>query len=287
MKAALEVLSTKLGGLIHSQILSIILPGSVVLLQIWTLADYPQLPRRVAESSIPSAQVAGVILFLYVAYVVGFCARQFSFFVADGELNLLNRWRSRRRPESVLPFGTRRWGERFYCREAFQHNWRLLRATFGEDWVNRAVRDQPLGILAKDASRSDNSVDDGPPDYRELFHYCKFWLQSNRPGLGTVPMEVEFNLLLSVMMPLALLPLVVHKLSDSLLAVVLVGIASVLGIAVLIRRGNHLRHAEVFNVVRNVLFAHWYSWTALQNMNGVDSALSNAEGDQLPPEAAR
>lgn len=280
MKAALEVLSTKLGALVRSQVLSILLPGSVVLLEIWTLADYPQLPEPVTSSLIPYPNIVGIVLFIYLAYVAGFCARQLSFFVAEGGLATLAFW-SPTRPESGLPFKTRRWGERFYCGAAFDHNWNLLRATFGEAWIERIRTKHPFGLLKIDAGEPQGQSA-SESDYRELFHYCKYWLQSNRPQLDTVSMEVEFNLQLSVMLPVGLIPFVVLKETDGLLPVGLAALVSLAVIAVLVRRANHLRHAEVFNVLRNVLFAHWFSENVPPTPGSSESmSPGQRDGDEL------
>lgn len=256
MKAAIEVLSSKLGSLFRSQILSILLPGAVILLEVWLLAGYPQLPDPVTSSPIPYRNVIGVVLFLYLAYAVGFCARQLSFLVSESSPKKLAFWRNSH-TEGGLPFNTRRWGERFYCREAFKHNWTLLSATFGDAWVEKVRNKHPFGLLEVGTSDS-NAYSPEEVDFRELFHYCKYWLQGNHPSLTTVPMEVEFNLQLSVMVPLGLLPFVVLRVTGSLVAFGLASAVSIALTAVLVRRANHLRHAEVFNVLRNVLFAHWF-----------------------------
>lgn len=241
------------------------------MLEGWVLAGYPDLPDEVSSSPIPYRQAVGALLFLYLAYVVGFCARQLSFVLAEGGARRLVPWHSNS-SSGDLPFKTRPWGGRYYHRAAFNYNLNLLCATFGQEQVRDQLRDHPLQNVIDAEFGGAKPANAEGVDYREVFHYCKFWLQTNCPAMSTVPYEVEVNFQLSMLLPLAVLPFVLHRLSQSLLVLTAAVVGSALAIAVLCRRANHLRHAEAFNVLRNVLFASWFVQT--QVASGDDSVSS-------------
>jgi hypothetical protein len=267
MHLTLNNLITRVSHFVRNILVSILLPGFVVLAEVWSILHYPSLPSPVTK--IRYIWLVIVLVIAYLSYVIGYALRQVTFVLA--EFDLRHPFSSVRAIDTPLPYRTRRWGERYYRREAFECNYRLLRDSFGQDAVDRALKGHPLeavyqfptGGNAGTPTQQPASNTASSPDYREVFHYCKTWLLLNAPELGTERMELEFNAQFAAVPPLILLPGVVSVHSHSLVALLALEPVALTVAGLLYRRGNHMRHAEVFNVLRNLMFAKWLSETRI------------------------
>jgi hypothetical protein len=338
----MNLLAGALGGLIvqvdsfiRKDLFSVLLPGFVLILEIWIIIGQPSPPGFLGHGLVATAVI------IYLSYIVGFCARQFSFFVAEyiiepvtrrvdrwfderraavekmpkveSLLKRIPRWvegrvanrvagrldwlrediaqriaqvtakaaanratkhlarhvarrlarRAAKRPSRIYsaqrPYGTSRWGEAFYNQHVFLVNYNVLSSTFGKDHVDGALKAHPFGawLQGVELVAPDGTTPRSTADFHEVFHYCKIWLRTNATPLSTESMEIEFNLQLSIVPPLILTPIAMHSLTGDR-RLLLIGLAFALLFAfVMYRRGNHLRHAEAFNVLRNVAIAHW------------------------------
>jgi hypothetical protein len=249
LAGALGALILQVDSFIRKDLFSVLLPGFAIVLELWIILDQPSYSLPLLDNSLLS-----IAIIVYISYIVGFVARQFSFFIAEAIAARSIRPIQRPGIRKDIPYKTSPWGEGFYNREAFVHNYELLTRTFGKHPVMQA--------LGKHRSLRHLQVADAADvDYHELFHYCKIWLRVNAAALSTESMEIEFNLQLSIVPPVILLPFALRSLTGKgeLLWIGL-GVAALCAV-VMYRRGNHLRHAEVFNVLRNLAIAQWCSET--------------------------
>ncbi len=260
MVLALGELASEIGSFIRKDLLSVFLPGFVILVELWVIADYPR-----AVEGLPSNTWVEAIVVVYFSYVAGFCARQVTFLLAERKLMTLFRIHRSEDAKQGRPFGTLSWGDRFYNRDAFDHNYDLLAATFSKDLVDKILDKHPFASqIRTNGQRSARSPEEPEPaDYREIFHYCKLWLRANDPVLATDAMEIEFNLQLSIVIPLLLLPWALWRGIGGVLLPTSTAVVAVLCTMIMYRRGNHVRHAEVFDVLRNLLIASWCHDTRL------------------------
>jgi hypothetical protein len=179
------------------------------------------------------------------------------------------------------PYGTSRWGEAFYNQRVFLVNYLVLSDTFGKEQVDKALEEHPFAawLPEMELTTIDGTSPRSTADFHEVFHYCKIWLRTNATPLSTESMEIEFNLQLSIVPPLVLTPFALYSLMGGDGWQLFIGLAvAVLFAVVMYLRGNHLRHAEAFNVLRNVAIAHWSAGARATDKQGKDiQAVSVAE----------
>lgn len=248
---ALSALTTRITNFVRTTILSVLLPGFVILVEVWFLVGSSALPEEAKNNRVLAVVVVG-----YFAYITGFFGRELSFFLSEGLRHaIMDRWRRDKRARLDAPFGTRHWGGGFFNEAAFRQNYELLLNTFGSERVKTAMLRHPVGDVIIAESTKTNQ------DYREVFHYCKAWLRRNAPDLSTDNLEVEFNVNSSSMLPVLLAPFALWGLSGEALAAAVALPIAILVVIVLYQRGKHLRHAEVFDVMRNLLFDQWFRET--------------------------
>jgi hypothetical protein len=250
MTSTIATLGGRLTALLIKDFASVLLPGLVVIGEGWVIADYPSLPHEV-----PNDVIVLFPFLLLFAYVVGFTERQISFFAIERNL-----WRffAGGEVDRSAPYGEHRWGLKYYNRAAFQRNYEVLAATFGADTVRRTLATHPIGSLF--TLPDDGSASRPTADYHEVFHYCKNWLTQNAPRhLRTEDLEVQFNTQFAAIIPTLLAPAAILRLSGSL-GIFGVSLTAACIIAwTLYRRGEHLRHREVFDSLQNLLLTEWFS----------------------------
>lgn len=252
MTIELEALLARVTAFVRNTALSVFLPGLVLLLEVW-IATGHEVPKSAPEIN----TWLRLLVLVYAAYIVGFTARYVMFAIAEGRpvdfvVRHLHRTAWQHRPVSTRPFRMMRWGERFYTEAAFSENVRVLRNTYGDTAVDRLLTKHPL--LSNALTARESAPETQPPDYREVFHYCKTALGVTAPQLGTETMEIEFNTLFAIVPPSLAAPLAVWRLYGAVPCAITAAIA-LLNAAFLIRQGNEVRHSEVFAVLRNLLFA--------------------------------
>jgi hypothetical protein len=250
MTTALGALGSRLSTFVRQTLLSVVVPGLVLLFELWVVTGQQE------PEDLDVAHPLVVALVVYLGYTVGYAARYIAFRIADvlamAMLLFPNRSpRLTREPRPALPYGQTMWGRAFYRRRAFERNMALLRTTYGKAKVDEALALHPLEALRHD------QVVDGPA-LREVFHYCKTYLCLRAPSLSTETREVELNTHLGAVLPvLGLVPVAIAEYDlgpqEQVVAALLAGLIAL----VLVGRANYLRHTEVFDVVRNLLFARW------------------------------
>ena len=230
-------LTDKVGSRTSMILLSVLLPGFLIVSEV---SSYYYL-RTFGAHSNPLTDAANAIthnylfaLFLLffvlaVSFAAGFLSRAFAFWISD---SLLKRQR----------FGRTIDGIRF---------------KYGEEKVNGILEAYPIFLLTdKEEKLKDHSK------HRSDFYirnYCKLWLKTRVITLAIESIEVEINIFLSLVIPLAgiVLPYTGLYYANLISEQVWIPVASTVAAILMILKINDLRRYETEQALVHFLFAHW------------------------------
>jgi hypothetical protein len=245
-----EILKARFGTAARSQIASTIVPGTLLLLELWLLYYAPSAPLDKASNQTDGVNNYVLALAAVVgalgATLVGVVARAFAWRVYEPK-----------GPGTQLSPASRHWWSVRPERAPAQVSLERIEAGHGEAAV-AAVRQ-------------------ANPHVRELFErcdahslreYCKFWLRGNNPSLAIDDFEVEISFTVAAILPIGLLPVVVARFlgwpwsEDAVLSALVLGAAVLVGATLAwlaLRRATTRRVEEVHESVYRYFLAHWYA----------------------------
>jgi hypothetical protein len=171
-----------------------------------------------------------VVAILAVSITLGYVARDISFALSD--LWLRRAWPPARPLSKIFE---------------------QIKLLYGDEQVNAIVRKHSVFRLAYseiDVSRLARA----PDSY--VREYCKQWLRLNYPSLNTEGLEIEINMVIGLVLPLALAAAVFLVITKATLGIVL-AIASLLSAGFMMYRITWARNIETEQAIVNFLFAHW------------------------------
>jgi hypothetical protein len=128
-----------------------------------------------------------------------------------------------------------------------------IRRVYGDTKVDDVARRYPVFRLATGDVDS-TSLPRMPESY--VREFCKQWLRVNVPSLNTEGLEIEINLVMGLVMPVALASIVFLSFFGLRLAIPL-AVVSVAAATFLMYRINWARNIETEQSILNFLFAHW------------------------------
>jgi len=171
-----------------------------------------------------------VIFILAVSIALGYLARDISFAISDIWLR-------------------RNWPPARALSEIFEQ----IRMLYGNEQVDGIARKHAVFRLAYgelDVSRLARS----PESY--VREYCKQWLRLRAPTLNTEGLEIEINMVMGLVLPVALAAAVFPLMNKNVLGGAL-AIASLLAAIFMMYRITWARNIETEQAIVNFLFAHW------------------------------
>jgi hypothetical protein len=175
-------LFAKLGKYARLQLLGVLVPGIVILLEFWIpLASWiSELPPPTAVKALSTGElVIFVVLVLYVVYILGYVGREISWKTADAAARRLHLVRPRSTPSELA-------GE--------------IGDIYGDENVARALASHDALL---------KSLDHDDAFARNALEYAKTWLSTRHPELAVDSLEGEINLLVGTIVPILLAPLLV------------------------------------------------------------------------------
>jgi hypothetical protein len=237
-----SLLPTRLGGYGQRELTSVVIPGTLLLIEVWLLrfspgeakenGGYLQLASNQIEDTNDWILAAALFLAVLAAYTLGLLGRMSAWFAFD----LL-----RCKPIPVLDLSRRKrfpGGPEVRSRFEREH---------GTQEVERALEQHPALRYALRRT-----------DHDPFFQYAKLWLRHCRPQLAVEHHEAEINFLVAIQAPLFVAAFVVWRQVG--LFAFFVALASALLLAVvLISKALNRSRDESFDVMRNFLFAQWYA----------------------------
>jgi hypothetical protein len=237
-----SLLPSRLGGYGQRELASVVIPGTLLLIEIWLMAFSPEeVEKKEGYLQLASDQIKdtndwilaiGLFLAVLAAYTLGLLGRMSAWFIFDF---------LRCRPVPILDlFRHRRFPTGPEVRERFV-------SEHGAEEVERALGGHPALEYALRKRAHD-----------PFFQYAKLWLRHCRPQLAVEHHEAEINFLVAIQAPLLAAAFVVWRqvgLNAFFLALVLVLILA----GILIRKAMNRSRDESFDVMRNFLFAQWYA----------------------------
>jgi hypothetical protein len=171
-----------------------------------------------------------VIFILAVSIALGYLARDISFAVSD-------LWLRRTLPPA----------------RTLSKIFEQIRLVYGDEKVDEIARKYGVFRLAYgelDVSRLQRA----PESY--VREYCKQWLRLKAPMLNTEGLEIEINMVMGLVLPVAFAAGVFLVILKSELSIVL-AIASLLAAIFMMYRITWARNIETEQAIVNFLFAHW------------------------------
>jgi hypothetical protein len=171
-----------------------------------------------------------VVAILAVSITLGYVARDISFALSD--LWLSRTWPPTRTLPQIFNQIKLLYGEDEVDAIARKHN--VFRLAYGEVEVSRLQR--------------------APESY--VRGYCKQWLRLNCPALNTEGLEIEINMVMGLVLPLALAAGVLLIVIKGALGIV-AAIAILLAATFMMYRITWSRNIETEKAIVNFLFAHW------------------------------
>lgn len=192
------------------------------------------LPAYLTEkiNDFDSSAVLGLLgaLILGISIAAGYVSRDMAFALSD--LWLRKGWRPKRRLPAIYAD---------VCR------------VHGSDKVDAVTANYPVFRLATGGTDS-TSLPRMPESY--VREYCKQWLRLRAPSLNTEGMEIEINMVMGLVLPVALASIVFLSFLSGWLSFALAA-ASVAAAAFLMYRITWARDIETEQAMTNFLFAHW------------------------------
>jgi len=192
------------------------------------LLGYLVAKTREFDSPIVAAFV--VVFVLATSISLGYLARDLAFAISDFWLR--RGWPPVRRLAEV--YGT-------------------IRRVYGEKNVDEVTSRYPVFRLAT-GHLDGESLPRMPESY--VREFCKQWLRVKVPGLNTEGLEIEINMVMGLVVPMALASIVSPSFFGPWLAIPL-AIASVVAATFLMYRINWSRNIETEHAIVNFLLAHW------------------------------
>jgi hypothetical protein len=193
-----------------------------------TLFDYVTKYIQSSNSDVVTTLIAVSIVATSIA--LGYVARDIAFWISD--LWLRRQWRPARRLSDI---------------------YEQIRTVYGDKKVDDIVADysvfrlvRPTGSMARLPRMPESYV-------RE---FCKQWLRVNAPTLNTEGLEIEINMSMGLVVPIALFSTVVICFIGSWLGIAL-AVLSIAAAAFMMYRINWARNIETEQAIVNFLFAHW------------------------------
>jgi hypothetical protein len=226
-----RLLPTRLGGFGQRELLSAVVPGTLVLIELWLWFTAEGGDRQGGYLKVASNQITGVSdWILAIALLVGVLAAY--------PLGLLVR------RAAWLPFdpflGRTRFPSGPKVRERFE-------TEYGAAPVQRILDEHEALRHALEGTARD-----------PFFHYAKLWLRQNQPQLAVEHHEAEINFLVAIQVPLVLASFVVWRHAGFEAFAVTLVVAAVF--VWFLRRTARMRSLdETFDVMRNFLLAQWYA----------------------------
>jgi|GraSoiStandDraft_16_1057320.scaffolds.fasta_scaffold346593_2 hypothetical protein len=171
-----------------------------------------------------------VVSVLATSIALGYVARDIAFAISD--LWLRRQWRPTRKLSDIyeqirMVYG----GKKVDHIAAGYRVFRLVSATGGMDRLPRM-----------------------PESY--VREFCKQWLRVNAPALNTEGLEIEINMLMGLVVPMALFSTVVICFVGSWVGIAL-AVLSIAAAVFMMYRINWARNIETEQAIVNFLFAHW------------------------------
>jgi hypothetical protein len=182
--------------------------------------------------SFNSAVVTTLIVVSVVAtsIALGYVARDIAFSISDFWLR--RQWRPTRKLSDI---------------------YKQIRIVYGEKKVDDVARDYGVFALVS-ATGSIARLPRMPESY--VREFCKQWLRVNAPALNTEGLEIEINMLMGLVVPMALFSTVAICLVGGWLGIALAAL-SIAAAVFMMYRINWARNIETEQAIVNFLFAHW------------------------------
>jgi len=215
-----------------------------------TLLVYTADALKTIES--PVILTAAVILVLASSIATGYVARDVTFWLSDF-------WLKRGWPP------TRKLQEIFL---QVQH-------VYGQAQVDKIAAEYPVFRLATN-DPDGFSIPRSPESY--VREFCKLWLRTRAPNLSTEGIEIDINMDIGLVLPIAAASLVFFFTLGGLVGISL----SVIFIAASVfrlYRINWARNLETEQAIVNFLFAHWEDLTTSPQSEGTGSKPSPADSN--------
>jgi hypothetical protein len=182
--------------------------------------------------SLNSSVVTTLIVISVVAtsIALGYVARDIAFAISDFWLR--RQWRPTRKLSDI---------------------YKQIRIVYGEKKVDDVVRDYGVFVLVS-ATGSTARLPRMPESY--VREFCKQWLRVNAPILNTEGLEIEINMLMGLVVPMALFSTVAVCFVGGWLGIALAAL-SIAAAVFMMYRINWARNIETEQAIVNFLFAHW------------------------------
>jgi hypothetical protein len=233
-------LIASLGTYARLVVVGVWFPGFLVLCELSLLyfrcigqpqsAPLDYLAIRIKEYNNNLITVLIVFFVLAVSIALGYVARDISFAVSDFWLR-------------------RRWPPTRTLITMFQQ----IQLVYGRHEVDAVAKNYHVFGLAY------GEIDAMPlPRLNEAYvrEYCKQWLRVNAPELNTEGLEIEINMVVGLVLPVALASIVLWIELGGLLGLI-VGILALIAAAFMMYRITWSRNVETELAIVNFLFAHW------------------------------
>ena len=251
---------------VTKELTSVLAPGVVLLCEL-TLLIQPHL-RKGMKSPLgneePSVFVVLVVV-VALAWLVGYISREIGFkilfFTEPGDSSGRTIGNSSLPP--VHPIRTiKNWMLGLRCPHQTPAETRSRLVLYaGEREVEYFLRSQPILLHLMAANREFDGRTGGgniPDDAAAaFFSYCKLWLRSYAPELGLDSIELEINIVVSALVPTALLPLLAAQSfhSHQIWWTAATAIGALVALVQMARSFRRLRGAERWEAARNTLIA--------------------------------
>jgi hypothetical protein len=242
-----------LGRIVQRELLSVVLPGVLVLIEIWLLVASPAdihdnggyLKYASGQTSHvnPGVLVIAILLGAISAYGVGLVLRMLTWRLFE---HVPGHQDIPRGPEIL----------------------KLLKSDFGDKQVKKVLalhESLRLALYADSPSATRRSkrkvgkqIDDLVPARDEFMSYCKSWLRLHQPGLGVDHLEAQINFLVTLTPPLLLGPFVVYRHHTSWWCLAVSRLVAG-GVAWAFVSLSWIRRTwEPIDAVRYFFLAHWF-----------------------------
>jgi hypothetical protein len=171
-----------------------------------------------------------VVSVVATSIALGYVARDIAFAISD--LWLRRQWRPTRKLSDI---------------------YKQIRIVYGEEKVDDVAAGYSVFRLVS-TTGSINRLPRMPESY--VREFCKQWLRVKAPALNTEGLEIEINMLMGLVVPIALFSTVGICFIGSWLGIALAAL-SIAAATFMMYRINWARNIETEQAIVNFLFAHW------------------------------
>jgi len=252
-----DILRPRLGFTARLQIANVVLPGALLLLEVWVLANGGHNVLKTASKPTEGVTnwvlaLAAVAILLLIIFV-GIFGRSMAWNLFERRAKAApRRWRSHALARVVGPIARRDGSGAPDVDEAL----RQIRAGYGPDAVNMVVEKN---------TRVAEMFQVG--DVSATRSYVKGWLQTRAPALSIEDHQIEISFLVAAVWPIGLAPWVGFRLFGwpwqdqpgwnvaTVFAAILLGF---LFVRADFRRATTRRTEELEDGIRNYFLAHWF-----------------------------